>query len=97
MPTPGPSDYTPTLPPVGVQYSILGKHSGIQEKIAGPPMIYDVRNVDLVYNATPHWSIGRRLELPKSKFVTPSPAAYAEGILNNIVSGTGAGCTLSGI
>ncbi|KAI8930130.1 hypothetical protein BC831DRAFT_395486 [Entophlyctis helioformis] len=79
VPTPGPLDYDPRLPPSGVQYSILGKHTNIKEdkiNIGPGPAKYDVRPVSLPFDDKPHWSFGHRMMPQQVKDDTPSPFAY---------------------
>ncbi|KAJ1339942.1 hypothetical protein BSLG_005477 [Batrachochytrium salamandrivorans] len=78
IPTPGPLDYEPKLPPSGVHYSILGKHSSEKEEknnIGPGPSKYDIRTIKLPYSDTPHWSFGYKLEDAKEN-ETPGPDRY---------------------
>ncbi|KAI8913439.1 hypothetical protein EDD86DRAFT_273915, partial [Gorgonomyces haynaldii] len=81
MPLPGPPDYDPKLPPSGFQYSILGKHPPTKETNIGPgPTKYDTRSINLIFDDSPHWSLGRKYSPLKSKNVTPSPFHYNDTV-----------------
>jgi hypothetical protein len=77
-PSPGPADYSVGRPPPGFQYSILGKHPAAKDDEKEHTTIYDVRDVKLVFTDDPHWSMGARLKDISSKYVGPSPNAYAD-------------------
>ncbi|KAJ1544715.1 hypothetical protein HK096_007224, partial [Nowakowskiella sp. JEL0078] len=81
-PTPGPLDYTPKLFPIGVQYSILGKHEPLKAEIAncGPgPAKYNVRMIEKTLNDPPHWSFGIKIPEKRDESVnTPSPFTYSD-------------------
>jgi hypothetical protein len=66
----------------------------LKDNTVAPPSIYDVRDVKLVFNEDPHWSIGHKIEGLKSKMVTPSPAAYTH--TNDMFGKNNLSCTMSG-
>jgi hypothetical protein len=66
IPTPGPLDYDPQLPPSGFQYSILGKHTNSKSDDAEDPGPNQYNCRSFVFSETPKWSFGMKLE-DKSK------------------------------
>ncbi|KAI8801081.1 hypothetical protein BJ742DRAFT_838689 [Cladochytrium replicatum] len=78
IPTPGPLDYIPTLPPSGFHYSILGKHPPRISRTEGPgPAAVNVREVREVFWEDPHWSLGVKRPELKKRLVTPAPGTYS--------------------
>ncbi|KAJ3090579.1 hypothetical protein HK102_003285 [Quaeritorhiza haematococci] len=81
IPTPGPLDYEPRLPPSGLSYSILGKTNFTRLDMInfGPGTKYDVREAARLTGSdeSPKWSIGIKIpDRAPAQQDTPSPLTY---------------------
>jgi hypothetical protein len=63
VPSPGPLDYFPKLPPSGFHYSILGKYDN-EHKLEGGPgsSKYDTRPIQVIFDQGPAWTLGKKFE-----------------------------------